>query len=506
MHTDEAVHGIKFETLLEEGKYTYDPYEYHGPTLNYSTLIPAWIVGQKTINQVTAYTLRIVTVFYGLLLILLLIPFVKYLGWPLIAAAGFLTAISPQMVYYSRYYIMEIMLLVFMLVFILGLWNYWQSGKISWAVVIGASAGLMHATKETFIINVGAAVLAAGILFWIQDRKLFALFGKLKRIPLSHYLIVLASGIVMSVLFFSSFFSNPQGIIDSILTYETYLNRAGQQDLHNHPWHYYFNIILFWHYAEGPIWTEAIILILAIAGGIAVFKPQVKIQGRPLLQFIAVYTIILTVIYSALPYKTPWNMMSFFHGMIILAGAGMVWIYSRVLESKRFLAAGFLVTAAILHLIWLTNITNFTYYADARNPYVYGHTSKDIYAMDEQIDKIAAVHPSGKDMYIEIIAPGGDYWPFPWYLREYPNVGYWHEVNMNMSPAPVILAKAALEQEVLQKIYTVPPPGERNLYVPLFSDYMQLRPHVEMRGYVRHNLWQETQNQNTELLDSLDVQ
>jgi uncharacterized protein (TIGR03663 family) len=506
MHTDEAVHGIKFESLLEEGEYIYDPYEYHGPTLNYFTLIPAWIAGQSDINQVTEFTLRIVPVFFGLILILLLLYFREDVGWPAVSSMGFLTAISPQMVYYSRYYIMEIMLVLFMMGFILALWKYWKSSRISWAIAIGISAGLMHATKETFIINIGAAALAAGIIFWTKEGRWTAIFQKMQTIPVSHWLMMALSAAVVSVFFFSSFFTNPQGILDSILTYETYLDRAGQQDLHNHPWHYYFNIILFWHYTQGPVWTEAVIFILAIFGGFVVFRKNSEIPGQNLLQFIAVYTIILTIIFSALPYKTPWNMMSFFHGMILLGGVGLVWIYKRVLDNKLMLAAAATVTVGLLHLLWLTNISNFTYYADARNPYVYGHTSNDIYAMDEQIDEIAAVHPRGKDMYVEIIAPGGDYWPFPWYLREYPNVGYWHEVNLDISPAPIIIGKADLEQGILQKIYTVPPPGQRNLYVPLFSDYMELRPHVELRGYVQHALWEETQSRNSEILDSLNVQ
>jgi len=42
MHGDEAVHADKFGDLLESGVYAYDPNEYHGPTLNYLTLVPAW--------------------------------------------------------------------------------------------------------------------------------------------------------------------------------------------------------------------------------------------------------------------------------------------------------------------------------------------------------------------------------------------------------------------------------------------------------------------------------
>jgi len=43
MHSDEAVNAVKFGQLLEERFYRYDPHEYHGPTLNYFTLIPTWL-------------------------------------------------------------------------------------------------------------------------------------------------------------------------------------------------------------------------------------------------------------------------------------------------------------------------------------------------------------------------------------------------------------------------------------------------------------------------------
>ena len=46
MHADEAVHADKFGTLLEGGGYAYDPSEYHGPTLYYLTLFPAWLRGE----------------------------------------------------------------------------------------------------------------------------------------------------------------------------------------------------------------------------------------------------------------------------------------------------------------------------------------------------------------------------------------------------------------------------------------------------------------------------
>ncbi len=53
MHTDEAVHAVKFGALLETGTYRYDKNEYHGPTLNYFTLLPAWFASEARFVQVT---------------------------------------------------------------------------------------------------------------------------------------------------------------------------------------------------------------------------------------------------------------------------------------------------------------------------------------------------------------------------------------------------------------------------------------------------------------------
>jgi predicted membrane-bound mannosyltransferase len=66
MHVDEAVHADKFRDLLENGRYVYNPHEYHGPTLNYATLVPALLSGAGTYVQVTESTLRIVPVVFDL--------------------------------------------------------------------------------------------------------------------------------------------------------------------------------------------------------------------------------------------------------------------------------------------------------------------------------------------------------------------------------------------------------------------------------------------------------
>ena len=80
MHTDEAVHAQKFGDLLEGGRYRYNPREYHGPTLNYFTLIPAWLSGAHKYPEITEVTLRIVPVAFSVILIALTALLVGGLG------------------------------------------------------------------------------------------------------------------------------------------------------------------------------------------------------------------------------------------------------------------------------------------------------------------------------------------------------------------------------------------------------------------------------------------
>ncbi|HCO96692.1 MAG TPA: hypothetical protein DIU00_22595, partial [Phycisphaerales bacterium] len=104
MHGDEAIHAFKLGQLLEQG-YRYDPNEYHGPTLNYLTLIPAWLSNAQKFADLGEITLRIVPVFFGVLIVLLLLLMLDGLGRAGSICAAVLTAVSPAMVYYSRYYI-----------------------------------------------------------------------------------------------------------------------------------------------------------------------------------------------------------------------------------------------------------------------------------------------------------------------------------------------------------------------------------------------------------------
>lgn len=485
MHTDEAVHAIKFGSLLEQNHYQYDPSEYHGPTLNYLSLIPVWFSSAHTLTDIDESALRIVPVFAGVLLILALLFLRDSLNRPVLLLSALFTTVSPVMVFYSRYYIQEMLLVFFTFGVIISGFRYLKTRHFSWAIGTGLFLGLMHATKETSIIILGAMGLALLLLRILTDNPP----QKRQRIPLGHILIGLAMALIVSALFYSSFFTNPRGILDSFLTYRNYFQKAGHHHWHEHPWFYYFKLLVGSKQSGTPLWSEAFILILSIFGIAAAAGKKCDRLGNPaLIRFILFYTICLTIIYSLLPYKTPWTMLGFYHGWILLAGMGAMFL---IQKKKKWIRTGVMIFVGMgtVHLCVQSCLANFKYPAHPSNPYVYGHTSKDIFTITDRINEISDWHPQGKNMFIEIIFPEHDYWPLPWYLRRFPNVGWFPRVDFDSVPGEIIIASPAVESDLIKKLYEIPEPGTRTLYLPMFESDLELRPQVEIRGYIRKDLW-----------------
>jgi uncharacterized protein (TIGR03663 family) len=507
MHGDEAIHAEKFGQLLEEGLYRYDPHEYHGPTLNYLTLIPAWLSSAKNLTQVTEVTLRIVPIFFGVLLVLLPLLLIDGMGRAAAVCAALLTAVSPAMVFYSRYYIMEILLISFTFGAIVSGYRYVQSKNILWAVLTGMFLGLMHATKETCIIAFGSMLVAVLLTRCLRRQKTEDRRQKFCR-PSSvirhrflwHIIAGFVVAAVISALFYSSFFSNPEGILDSFRTYATYFSRAGHNRLHIYPWHYYLNMLLYFRYGTGPAWSEAFIVILAIAGfAVAMNRRTLLAANSALLKFVAFYTLAMTVVYSVIPYKTPWCMLGFLHGMILLAGVGAAAVIKLAPSILARTVVILLLIASGAHLAWQAYLANYVYYADSRNPYVYAHPTTEVFTVARLLEEIGRVAPDGHAMHIQVICPGDDYWPLPWYLRYFTKVEYRDNVDENTPAAPVIITSASLEGALAKKLYEQIPYQQRQMYMYLFDRpyYVWLRPEIKLIGLVRKDIWQLWQDSQT---------
>jgi hypothetical protein len=66
---------------------------------------------------------------------------------------------------------------------------------------------------------------------------------------------------------------------------------------------------------------------------------------------------------------------------------------------------------------------NFFHYDDGRYSYPYAQTNRGFLDLVEQVNTIASSAGSGNTTGITVVT--SDYWPLPWYLRDYRNVSYY---------------------------------------------------------------------------------
>lgn len=481
MHTDEAVHAVKFGALLEHGEYRYDEKEYHGPLLNYLTLVPAWILGRGSLGEIDERVLRSIPAFFGILLIPLplLLRGLKNQATTIVLA---LTALSPAMVFYSRYYIQEILLVFFTFGLIISLHYLVTTSRAIWAAAVGISGGLMHATKETSIIAF-LVIGASGLIIWlirkIEGRSMHSIR------PL-HLVIAVFVGCGVSAVFYSSFFTHWTGVLDSFRTYITYFERASN-GAHLHSWYYYLHILLGWQVKGGIVWSEGAIVLFGIVGMIVSFRRfDGAKDGGDLQRFLALYTLLMFLVYSAIPYKTPWSILGGLHGMIVMAGVGIAHLM-RYVERMRFRWIAPIGLVIILgHLGAQAYSAGFIYQESPENPYVYAQSTKDVQRLAAMVELLVTGSPA--NVSVQIVCTGDDYWPLPWYLRRLSRVGWWNSFTDVFVCTPVILVSPDLEPELLKRLYETPSPGQRKLYVPVSEKTFMLRPGKEIRAYATLDL------------------
>jgi len=170
--------------------------------------------------------------------------------------------------------------------------------------------------------------------------------------------------------------------------------------------------------------------------------------------FLAVSTIASTLGYSLLPYKTPWNVLPFYLGWLILAGIGGTAILRMVRPFALKAVVFGLLAAGIAHLGLQNYRANFRFPADPRNPYVYAQTSPDFLKLIRRMENLSALHPAGKSLIVKVIAGPYEQWPLPWYLRKFGWVGYWAETAAAgaILPADLVIASADRAEAVQSKL------------------------------------------------------
>jgi len=482
LHVDEAVHAVKFGELLENGFYKYDPIEYHGPTLNYLTLVSSTIFGIHSFAELTEYTIRIVPAIISVLFIIFAIFMFpreeKHLKYLIII----LLSISPILLFYSRYYIQEVLLVSFSYSLIIICYKYFQSKKTSFAIVAGILTGLIFATKETSIITFSSGITSILILYLFDND-----IRKKIIISTNHVILFISTAIFISILFYSSFFSNYDGIYDSLKTFSNYFSKASENGDHIQSWYYYIELLVYSN-NEKIIFSEIFLLLFALIGiYFSLFSKQEN-QTIIIFRFLSFFSFIQIVIYSLIPYKTPWLALNFWVGLLLLSAFGITKTYSLFAKriSKQIYSG--VVIIFLIHNLWQTYEINYKYPFQPENPFTYSQATCDVVSLTKHITDVLEAVPDKENILISVIVPENDYWPLPWYFRKFKKVAWNNKIQNSIYKFPIIISKPVYEDEIINKLYTIPPPGRKNLYVPLFDKYLELRPGVELRGYIQKDV------------------
>ncbi len=539
-HHDEGVNGWFLTNLFRDGVYKYDPENYHGPTLYYITLAFTKVFGLETVP------VRWSVAIWGVLIVVLaffLRPYIGRIG--ALASAAFL-ALSPGMVFISRYFIHEIffvflsltivMSVVFfidrrkagpfaigwmailllvcffpttvdftisfageggeqfklyasiifviqavLVFFVIRMLLAWNDGRAIYLILASASAALFFATKETAFITLGTMAIAVGLVwFWrrqmagrlaseepddIDDAGLT--WGNFREglgsgIDLLLILLAVAVAFVyLFILFFSSFFTYPEGVTKAFEAYAIWTRTGSRDHADNGTLAY-----LKWAWE-----VEAPILILsAIGTSIAFLKARHRFA-----MFTGLWTLGLFLAYTIIPYKTPWLALSFLLPGAIIAGYAI----NEIAKMKRptgTAAAIVAIIAACGILAYQTYDHNFVRYDDEKMPYVYAHTDREFLDMVAEIERFATISGKEKDAAVDVVSP--DYWPLVWYMRDYPKAIF-HGRLVDNPTAEMIVAKKRDQDVDIVRRYSA------NYY---FVGTYRLRPGPELVLLVRKDL------------------
>ncbi len=509
LHHDEGVNGFFLTTLFREGVYKYDPQNYHGPDLYYFALAVSKMFGLNTIS------IRASVAIFGVLTVLLALFLKNYIGKIGSLAAALFLALSPGMVFISRYFIHEILFVFFSFALVVGILFFvekraagawaiasmtflllvcllptalnlanavgednptlvwivrlglfaveavlvflimrmilaWNGGRAIYLILASASAILLFATKETAFITIGTMLIAC-LSVWIWRKIYGAMFGKLDKNELEPVeltwtnfraalgdsgdlaLLVVACAVVFAyvgILFFSSFFTYPEGIGKAFEAYSLWTKTGTKDHTQNG----------MWAYLKWGMKLEAPILIVSAVGALIAL---VKARHRFAL-FSAFWAFGLFLAYTIIPYKTPWLSLSFLLPMCVVAGYGVNELITAKDKIVKLLGALVLLMSVAI-LGYQTYDLNFARYDDDTMPYVYAHTKRGFLDLINKIEYYAEKSGKGKDASIEIVSP--DYWSMPWYMRDYKNAVF-HGQFADVIASEMIVASTAQKGEL----------------------------------------------------------
>lgn len=444
MHTDESINAYIIGDILAGNGYHYDPRDRHGPVL-YAVAAPiAALLGARSLADLSEWQLRLTPVIIGSITILLIGAGVEMFGFIPCLVAALLFAFGPLPVYYNRYFIHETLFVAATLGLILCGWNAWQKNSLWYASLAGVCAALMLACKETAVIHLAALAIALFSGYLLPPREKFP----------APRLFAVAIGflVAFSILLFTWFGHNWSVFGDLWHAVFRFAARAGGEG-HEKPFDYYFHLL-------DPMF---VLFLVALAGVYAAICDAVNHVRKPHLLMI-IYGGIVFLIYSFIPYKTPWLALNMWLPLSLVCGFGV----AAFLEYVRHTTGRWITAVAGVFLLGALGMQTkqwaFDQPADEKNPFAYAHTTDDILGLPPRLEELSKLNHLAQPRIAVVAA---DAWPLPWYLRKFSNAGYW-QPGQDTGPANFFVTSTDISDSLAAQLKNYRP------------EYFGVRPNVLM--------------------------
>ena len=401
-HFDEGINGWFVDQMVKNGFYKYDPTNYHGPLHFYILFVCQTLLGRNV------WAIRLPVVLASIFAVHLTLKFEPFVGRRVSRLAALAMAVSPGFVFYGRYSIHEVWLLIFSMLFIRGLLGLWQRGTVNYLWSAGMGLTGMILTKETYIIHVGCALIAAAMAA-ISQKIAPTPDARRVRQSWSYLDVVMIAGVGTAaiVCFYSGFFMNWPGVKGLYLTFDAWFKTGSQGAGHEKPWYYWLKLIAIY---EHPIGLALLVSLLTLY-----FK-------RISLRYLAIYGVGTLIAYSIVKYKTPWCIISIVWPLLFVFGAMLTLVPEHLRRWSYFVAGAFLAVS-----LGICVRLNYFRCTTETEDYVYVQTYNDVWKLTEPLLRLAKKDPTYYQLTGHLIRTST--YPLPWMLGDFTRVGYYEHNN-----------------------------------------------------------------------------
>jgi uncharacterized protein (TIGR03663 family) len=441
-HFDEGVNGWFVDQMTEHGYYHYDPSNYHGPLHFYLLFFSQTLFGRNL------WALRLPAVLASLLAIWMVLKYREFFGRKAAFIAGLAMAISPAFVFYGRYSIHEGWQVLFSAGLLWGIIGLWTKGERRFLNAVVISTAGMILTKETYILHIGCAALAGGVLWLLHQMLPSQPATPWAKQSWKGTDLAWVSGwsLFAIVFFYSGNFMDFPGLSGLYETFAAWFQTGVKAGGHEKDMTLFGvdSLNYYWLYLMARYeWPG----LLGVAACLRYVFPS-----RAPVRYLEIYACGVVAAYSIIPYKTPWCIISMLWPFYLVLGALAEELMSRMPRAASWVVA--LLLAIPFAASFRSSLElNFKRFDDDSEPYVYVQTYRESKELTDPLLGLAAKDPAyyGLEGHLYL----GSYYPLPWMLGEFTSLSYYQSDGSPKDFADFIVIDQSREEE-FEKTMTEP--------------------------------------------------